>query len=253
MPCTGIIGDVRQGKTLLMVKLLAEYMDDNPGGEVMANFHLDKKYFPDARYIEPADLLKVDRSRGTIVALDEAYAWLESRTNDGGNGIKEFMSYRLFQGGKDNIEWVLTAQLFSTIDLRFRGLTSKLIEARKQESRERFQYIYWSPDMSYVKGVRYLRYEAASKYYPMYDTLEKIDPIDQDMMFKVILDKTKLNPELDAIIAQLYEISPKWTRTALSGFLREHKYAESYGKYVWERMKYLEVVRGNLVDEKAEI
>lgn len=239
MPLINIIGDVRTGKTLLMTALAVDTYLAEPGNiTVYHNYDLalDK-----AIKIAPEDLFRIRRDgKQHLVLIDEAYAWLESRVSSHSE-TNQYLSYILFQSGKDDTTFILTEQLLSTIDKRFRKMSNVIIEA--QADPEGFIYTFMLPNLESFAQY-YVRREEMEPYYKYYGTFTKIQPIDDDMMIRVVSDKTKLGPEIDAIINELYKISPGgWTKGAIDAWLLKHRYAPAYGRYVYNEIKLREIAK----------
>lgn len=237
MPLINIIGDVRSGKTLLMTALAVdEYLADPNNVEVFHNYDLN---IDGAIRIQPEDIFKIKKNgKQHLVLIDEAYAWLESRCS-AGSEMNMFLSYILFQSGKDDTTFILTEQLLSTIDKRFRKMSNLIIECERDPAG--FIYTFMTRDLEDF-NIFYATEEDMSEYYHFYGTFTKVDPIDEDMMIRVVTDKTKLGPEIDAIIEQLSLInSGRWTKGAIDAWLMKNRYAPSFGTYVYNEMKLREL------------
>lgn len=239
MPLIVIVGDVRTGKTSLMSALAMDMIEDM--GDQVQVYHNYNFQHPNAIKVQPEDLYKITRDgKEHLVLLDEAYAWLEARCS-GTNEVNEYLSYILFQSGKDETTFVLTVQLFSTIDRRFRKMANILIEAERDPSG--FIYTFMKPDLS-DWSMYYIEESDMEPYFEAFKTFEKVQPIDENMLIRVITDKTKLGPEVSKIIDKLHEINKgTWTRGAIDAWLRNNRYAEAYGKYVYEELKLRETIR----------
>jgi len=105
------------------------------------------------------------------VFIDEGYTWLESRVS--GSKLNKLISYLLFQSGKRGLDIYITAQLFSTVDLRFREQSSLIIYCQKHNND--FYYTILNREKGYSKQL-VLPYENAKQYFKLYDTLEIIEP-----------------------------------------------------------------------------
>src|SRR4030043_860537 len=106
-----LVGKVGSGKTLFMT---ADSV--NSGRPIYANYEIRHKKY---RALTPELLMDPDL-HGAVICLDEAYAWLESRTS--GKDINRYMSYILFQGRKKDIDFYMSEQLLSSVDLRYRDM-----------------------------------------------------------------------------------------------------------------------------------
>lgn len=163
-----IIGDIRQGKTLLMCKLA--FLSKR---NIYSNFWLDIKR---AKDLSVDDLVNFNIPDNTDMFIDEAYTWLESRTSQ--KDINRIMSYILFQSGKRTLDIYLTAQLFSTVDIRFRQMSNIIIRCFKNDFQQFFQYFVYKNynGVMYYISTFLFPFAEAEKYYTKYDTLEIVEP-----------------------------------------------------------------------------
>ena len=105
------------------------------------------------------------------VFIDEGYTWLESRIS--GSKLNKLISYLLFQSGKRGLDIYITAQLFSTVDLRFREQSSLIIYCKKVK--DNFYYTIHNRETGTYKQFIMTK-EIAEQYFPLYDTYEIIEP-----------------------------------------------------------------------------
>jgi len=191
-----ILGDVGSGKTLLSTALAI--LDDRP---VFANYkiHIDrwKMFYPET-------LLKVPF--GSLVIMDEAWSIIESRLT--GRGVNRFFSYILFESRKLGIDILMTDQLSRTIDPRFRDMTN--IEIHCEATIVGFEYhVFRLSSYHYFQPKTFIiPYEVAEKIYPFYDSWEKIDNIDSDLIFNITKDKTDIIKEIDAHAEAILKLVP---------------------------------------------
>jgi hypothetical protein len=218
-----IYGDIGMGKTLLAT--IMALCDDRP---VLCNYKIDCDRY---KGLEPQDLNAVNKP--TLVVIDEAYAWLDARLS--GKDINRYLSYILFQSRKRQIDFILTAQLLSTIDLRFKGMADVYVLCEKDATG--FHFLFMWPG----KGKRafYLSMEQALQYFPKYDTWEKVDPIDDNLLVKIMPHKEQLLPEIDRIIALMVVETPveKWTKGMVQDYCLEHKHPFEYRDMIYNRMR----------------
>lgn len=125
MPLTNVVSDVRQGKTLwTTIVAINEYnhafRNRYTPRPLFANYKIN---LPNWHPLKPETLFAINKKRypRSLVLLDEAYAWIESR-GSGSSNLNKFMSYILFQSGKRGIDFMLTDQIEGTIDTRYRQL-----------------------------------------------------------------------------------------------------------------------------------
>lgn len=171
MPLVSVLGNLGAGKTLFCV--MVNYYSELP---VVSNFRLAY----DDRECEVFDLntfLRAEYENCNII-LDEAYNYLESRISQ--SELNRIMSYILFQSRKKNVTIYLTAQLFSTIDKRYRELSELLVIATKTPRK----YVYYLCDHDRVKKM-YVGLDKAKEFYNYYDTNEVIFEHDERLEFRL--------------------------------------------------------------------
>lgn len=197
MTLTCIVGDRGTGKTLLSTILMCK-----EGKKIYANYQVKNPLWTK---LEPW-MLGESFNEPTSNGIDEASIWLESRTP--GKKLDRYLSYILFQSRKEDRDFYLTMQLFGTIDLRFRELADYIILAeRENDNKKDGAFIYTilrrSNTNPQIKKLR-LSYEKAQKWFPLFDTNEKI-PYDPSLRTAVMTDKRQLLPEVDEIIEQYFD------------------------------------------------
>ncbi len=225
-----ILGDIRVGKTLY-TSILAYWSERI----IYANYKLD---IPKYNRLEPADLFKLPNN--CEVFIDEAYAWLESRTS--GADLNKCSTYILFQSGKRTINIYLTAQLFSSVDIRFRHMSNIIVEVYKYEEEELFEYVFYRRIKGQLiyQNTWYLPFSNAERYYDIYDTLEIVEPYmmknletklimkDGKRLFSKAKEITKLiKPELDKFTSR------KYTHDAIKFELLKQDISLNYEKFVY--------------------
>lgn len=173
-----IIGARGSGKTLF-----ASYIASKSKRDIYANYRLN---LPKFKPLEVIDLL--DLPNDVDVIIDEGYTWLESRIS--GSHLNRYLSYIVFQIRKRLIDVYVTAQMFSSIDVRFREQSDVIVKCERYG--EAFHYsIYWLD--SDVQRRFELSYEDAKKYFEVYDTYEIIEPYTKELLEKKILDNVPEN------------------------------------------------------------
>jgi len=221
-----IVGDLGSGKTLLATLIAAH--DDRP---VYANYamRLDNDRY---HQLEPQMLEKLNTP--SLIVLDEAYLYLESRLS--GRDLNLYMDYILLQSRKRKMDFVLTTQMVSALDKRFRNLADVLIIAER--TKEGFAYHLIFPGKGGNKTFT-MTWSTAQKYFPLYDTYEVISPIDDSMRFNIIPNKADLIPELDKIIEDmLTEHDEKhWTKGMVEDYTLEHMLPFAYSRMLYNRIK----------------
>lgn len=162
-----ILGPVGSGKTLFATILSRWFFAH--GREVVSNYTL-----AGARAIDIHAFLKDEYSNCGII-LDEAYVYLESRTS--GRALNRVLSYLLFQSRKTGLDLILTAQLSSTLDVRWRRMADIVIECNCWAGC--FQYEITLLARGNTTGSRslVLPLEKARYFFGLYDTMEKVTGI----------------------------------------------------------------------------
>lgn len=222
-----VLGDLGSGKTLFLVYLAYK----NRNIPVFANFKID---LPNVRYIEPLDLLELNINRG-LVLIDEAYVWIESRM--GNRYLNEFMSYIFFQSRKRGLDFVLTAQLFRTLDVRFRELCDFFLIASKGE--KGFNYVYVDKSLRRKSFMLPLDF-AQKKLFSIYDTYEIIMPFNlEEMKIKVMTEtnKEKTNELVDKIVDEILRQYDKVTHAIVLDYLMKNDYPLDLEPIVYVRVK----------------
>ena len=159
-----ILGNWGSGKTLFLA-----YLSKKLKRQIYSNFKLKVDNYKSLRVI---DLLNLPNN--VEVFIDEAYTWLESRVSS--KALNRYLSYILLQSRKRTINIYITAQLFSTVDIRFREQSSIIIFCKKID--DGFQYKIFNMDNNCVNCVL-LPFDKAKDYYKYYDTYEIVEPFDK--------------------------------------------------------------------------
>ena len=166
---TLVTGGVGTGKTLLAVAAASRAA--GRGVKVVSNFEIR---LPGCELLDLEKLLRGQYS-DCLLILDEAYAYLESRLS--GRAVNRALSYVLFQSRKKDLHFFLTAQVLGTVDVRFRVMADVLVLAVPN----RAGFLYWIADSRTGRRRRFfLPLEAARRFFPLYDTLEVVEPIGVD-------------------------------------------------------------------------
>lgn len=117
----GLFGNMSSGKTLFAVKLMYDELIKKPDLKILSNSKLGFKhiYFNEENLIEKV-MKNQEIFEDSIFFLDEAHNYIESRRSSSNLSIK-FVQF-LTQLGKLNCTLILTSQMESQIDVRFRTL-----------------------------------------------------------------------------------------------------------------------------------
>lgn len=236
---TNIVSDVRSGKTLwaTIVALnevnYAQKFKLSPR-PVLANY---KIRLPNWQPLKPESLFRI--TKPTLVILDEAYAWLESRQS--GTSIAKYMSYILFQSGKRGIDFYLTDQVEGSIDTRYRQLMNYRIECENLGVNFGFLYHFTKR----IKGGftmpvnKLLPYSQAEKIFPYYDTFEIVNPIDEELLYKVTQDKDDTVEKVTQIANKMLKKFPPnaWKVAMIENYCLKEKIPKYLVKMLHGEMK----------------
>ena len=152
----GLLGT---GKTLFLVYLATI----EKKLKIYSNFTLK---VGNAKRITPYDLEEINKG---LMLLDEFYAWAESRTS--GKEANRYLTNRIgFNSRKRELTIVISAQLNSSIDLRFRELADVKVTALGFNPEEE-GFIYEIKNRK-TKTRMILPFVKAEKLFPLYETLE---------------------------------------------------------------------------------
>jgi len=216
----GIIGDIRTGKTLLMVLFTHLFSKKRV---VKAN--LKRLEHPNFEYLSIRDFLHLDEFNHADVYIDEIYAWLESRMSF--DDVNLALSYFALQSGKRDVNIVWTAQLMMSVDIRYRFLANVIFSCVHNTDLKRFEYkryvkrIIGEPPFQEIKyqfvDMFYLYESNAKLLYDKYDTFEVIEPRKKKRMEWALIESDEIAFEEEiqnakSKIAKLIENGEQVTR-----------------------------------------
>jgi hypothetical protein len=236
----GIYGDLGSGKTILSVNYAVKVYNANPENDLRANFKID---LPNFKYLEVENLLDIEKRENpntiTQVIGDELYTWLESRVSP--SKLNRFVSYILFQSRKRNIDIYGTAQLKSTIDLRFKDLEHITVYAfpRNPKSKDDFNYGYIiNSRIVYYK----LPYDKCKKLFDLYDSDEIVEPPDIEQLREeiVLSNPKKIKEKLNLVIKKIDKSGislTKITHDSVKDLLIEIEESMVLEPYLYSRLK----------------
>ncbi len=141
----------------------------------------------------------------------------------------------MLQSRKRTINIYITAQLFSSVDLRFREQSNILIFCKKIKN-EGFRYRIFNTDNSCLLSLM-LPLDKAEKYYNLYDTYEIIEPFEKKKLeFQIIQSDTELLLNTSKKIA--YKIhdkieNNKYTHNNVKIALLENGFEKQFEPYVY--------------------
>lgn len=174
IPLTIFIGDRGSGKNREIVAILIQKLEEDPSFEkipVFSNFFID---IPNYKFLSLAGIMYTPDD--CIIVIDEAYGWIESRHSAKYTNV--YISYIAFQLRKTNRQIFITAQLDSTIDLRFREFYDYKITCERIPSLEyidnpdKWDFCYDKEDKRRGRFIKIVPYDEASKIFKYYDTNE---------------------------------------------------------------------------------
>lgn len=222
-----ILGSFGSGKTLLLAIL-----GSDSKRIVHSNFLIR---IPNYKPLKVLDLLNLENNIDMFI--DEGYTWLESRISS--SKLNRYLSYIILQSRKRTLDIYITAQLFSTVDLRFRDNSDIVVKCIKKS--DGFKYSFFNIRNRTIKSW-ILPFTEAEKYYELYDTFEIIEPHDKKALeFKLLMDNPlALDTKIREICRDIYPILQdigKITHDSVKYALISSKYNVSYEKYVHMYMK----------------
>lgn len=236
-----VLGNLGSGKTLFLV--INSYYSKLP---IVSNFKL---YFEN-RIIESFDLNKFLRCEYSdcIILLDEAYNYLESRISI--SERNRIMSYFLFQSRKKNVIMFLTAQLFSSLDKRYRELSDIVIIAENSEISFNYRIYSGSNCNEIAISKQYTKF-----FYTMYNTNEVIENNDEKMKYELKEGKEKMVnvEELTNEVMDFYQSEglEKITKDMIEIYLEANDIENFYAKRIFTMMK-IRKMKENQKEEKKK-
>lgn len=221
-----IVGDVGTGKTVLATALAVR--NDKA---IISNYPIE-----DARYQPLVPSMLMNLSYPATVVLDEAYVYLESRVP--GKELPRYLSYVLFQSRKRQLSFILTAQVFGSVDLRFRELSDFIIVADKHPRGFVYDIIKNSPAKGYPRRRVLLPFPYAEKHlFQLYDTMQVIDP-SADLKYAAETDKSRLLPEIEDIAKDMLKRARgPITKAAIEDYCLEKGLPRAYRDMIYNRIK----------------
>jgi hypothetical protein len=249
-----VLGKKGMGKTLFLTRRAVR-----SDLEVWANYKLN---IPNFKSLTISDLINIPKN--ILILIDEAYTWFESRIS--GSVLNRYLSYMIFQLRKTYSDIYLSAQRWSTLDVRVRMETDVIVKCErknngirpidklpegKNENGIRVPYYYfWDYKYSFLdietlnEKSYILPYEKAKVYFDKYDTSEIIEPAFKERMElellqdnpKKLLEKVKKVSE--TIMKDVNEITHDTIKIALmkNGF--SHAYEPFVYNYVKKKVDF---------------
>lgn len=162
-----ILGGLGSGKTLLLT--IFAYFNKK---QTIANFDLKFEH----KSVTTLSLreLALNHYSDSCICLDESYIYMDSRNSL--KKVNKMLSYILFQSRKKKNEIFITAQLKSSIDIRFRTLCDYIVYCEHKE----FDFLYHIYEVKSQKSVTLkLSMRKASIFFQFYDTLQTVSLTDE--------------------------------------------------------------------------
>jgi len=227
----GVYGDLGSGKTLFLTYLALKNHKKIP---VYANYRID---LPNCYLIEPSDLVSMQYDKALIL-LDEAYTWLESRVS--GSKLNRYVSYVIFQSRKRGLDFVLSAQLSITLDIRFRELCDLFVLANRHK--QGFRYLLLTKSLRMKSFLLPYDY-AEKKLFKIYDTYEIVKPFEQEDLsveVSILSNPKKANQIIDEIVNEIKgRVKGKITHAQVMDYLLRLEKPLSLEPFVYARLKEL--------------
>jgi hypothetical protein len=223
------VGDVGSGKTLFTTGLAL-----NETRQVLANYELK---IPNYVKLKP-EMLFDEKLPPSLVILDEAYAWLESRKS--GTPMPIYMSYILFQSRKRFIDILMTDQLEGTIETRYRQMLNWRVECNEEKGLGFSYYFFKRARGGFLGPFRYfLPLQNAEKIFPFYNTLEIIDPMDKELIYKISEDKQETVDVVDSIVEEILSKFPlnAVKKAVIADYCLRNKHPHYLVELVFNRIK----------------
>lgn len=245
MTLTIIVGDVGSGKTALMTHLIVQENRD-----IWSNYEVR---VPRWRRLEPEMIVDL---QDCIVAGDELWSWIEARCS-GTSKANEYMSHMLFLSRKDGNDYYGTAQLFRSIDLRFREMADLIVQCEAhgdprptlRDGRPNprytpngwFQYdcLKRSNKRNTERKFCITFQDAHENIFPLYDTYEK-PFVNPDLVGAVVQNKVELLKRLQPYIDELLSSAPasKWSRSAVEGYCVHKALPKAWVSVIYAELRY---------------
>jgi len=219
-----VLGNLGSGKTLFLAYLSTKFKR-----KVYSNFKLNIENYVQLKVINLLNL-----PNNIDVFIDEGYTWLESRVSS--KVLNRYLSYILLQSRKRTINIYITAQLFSTVDIRFRHQSDILVLCNKIKNG--FQYKILN-----IKNGKYKNFifslSKAKEYFDVYDTYEIVEPYQKEQMeFSLLQSDTKmLFAKSKSIAIKIMDDLKRITHNNVKLTLLKNGFDKNYEPYVYMYLK----------------
>lgn len=230
---TSLIGNLGSGKTLYLA-----WLSHRLKRPIYSNFRLNR---PNYKPLDLVDLIGLENN--VNIFIDEAYAWIDSRVS--GSAVNRYCSYVILQSRKTFTDVFITAQLFSTVDIRFR-LQSNIIIKCKAIGKQRFYKAKVPIKFRYTtinrenraKKVQELYFDDAIKYFKTYDTLEIIDSSERESLefYLIVKNPRRLKEKVISIAKSIEPDVKKITHPSVKFAMLMNAVPIQYESYVYNYM-----------------
>ena len=208
--------------------------------EIYSNF---KIYLSRFKALVVMDLLELKDD--IDVFIDEGYTWLESRTS--GSVLNRYLSYIVLQSRKRTIDIIISAQMFSSLDVRFREQCDLIIKCQKIINKRtkkikgfRYEFLYVE---SNLRKTFFFDIKFASKYFDKYDTYEIIEPHKIEQMKRKLMEEenpTQMWGELESMALKIKKDVKKLTHPRVLNALMKNGFKGSYEPQIYVILQDLE-------------
>ena len=226
---TIIQGNLGKGKTLYLT-MLAKH---STYPKVISNYHLNFDF-------EEFSLMKCLKGEymNATICLDEIYTLIDAR--DSMSNQSKALSSTLLQSRKKNVHMIGTLQMLRTMDVRWRELIDKFIEAKgliRFKGNFYYKYIIYEKGVSFPK-YQYWKFSEATKYYALYNTNQVINKHNHYEVineFKTPEEKIKDIKQVAQDMLEKYPNS-KITLRKVEYYLFKHKLNPKMKNFVYQEI-----------------
>lgn len=237
---TSVIGNLGSGKTLYLARFSTKLKRP-----IYSNFKLHR---PNYRPLDLVDLIGLENN--VNIFIDEAYAWIDSRVS--GSAVNRYCSYVILQSRKTFTDVFITAQMFSTVDIRFRIQSNILIKCKaigKQKFYKaivpiKFRYITINRENN-ARKIQELYFDDAIKYFNTYDTLEIIDSSEREALefYLIVKNPRRLKEKVISIAKSIDSDVNKITHPSVKFAMLMNAVPIQYESYVYNYMTGKNIVK----------
>jgi hypothetical protein len=161
----GIVGSLGQGKTLTMTQ--QAYARQEQGRQIVSNYYLNKKYFPEYIFVDNPD--DINEVRNSDLFLDELWIWLDSYEAKKSDSKKLSGVLLNTRRRKNNLWW--SAQNKMQMNARIRRVTDIFFMPHLDENTNICSVAYYDVNKNDIGEYMY----DAPRYFPMYDTEQDLE------------------------------------------------------------------------------